>query len=53
MAADMSKAPIEGKRPGDAFRRGGDDYRVIGTYVNATGERNVVTESVHGRERWF
>ena len=52
MAAVMTKTRVDGKRPGDAFRRHGDEYRVI-AIVRAYRELRIVTESVHGREIWF
>jgi hypothetical protein len=44
----MSKALVDGKRPGDTFTRLGDRYRVI----SVRGGK-VITESIYGREVWF
>jgi hypothetical protein len=44
----FGKAPVDGKRPGDTFTRGGTAYRV----VRVAGDR-YWTESSFGREVWF
>lgn len=65
---DFSKAPVDGKRPGDVFTRQGvrngvrcmDEYRVIAVVASPKRDgllprvqREIITESVYGRERWF
>ena len=53
MSVDFSKDPVDGRRPGDVFTRLGDTYQVVATYVTPYGQRSYITESVHGREKWF
>jgi hypothetical protein len=52
----LSKAPVDGKRPGDMFTRLGVPYRVV--QVRPFGTSGAfppvyVTESRYGREVWF
>lgn len=50
----MSKSfSVDGKRPGDEFRRGRTNYRVTRVYRANNGAARFQTMSEHGREVWF